>query len=80
MTVSGPWAVITGASSGIGRAFALELTGRGFPVFLIARREAELERVANEVGSLGGLQRSSSPTWRRPMESSVRPTCSGTST
>ena len=55
MTVNGPWAVITGASSGIGRAFALELTGRGFPVFLIARREAELERVANEVSSLGGL-------------------------
>lgn len=55
MTVNGPWAVITGASSGIGRAFALELTGRGFPVFLIARREAELERVANEVRSLGGL-------------------------
>ena len=54
MTVSGPWAVVTGASSGIGRAFALELSARGYPVLLIARREAELGRVASEVVSLGG--------------------------
>lgn len=54
MTIDGPWAVVTGASSGIGRAFALELTRRGFPVFLIARREAELASVASEVGNLGG--------------------------
>jgi hypothetical protein len=57
MTASGPWAVITGASSGIGRAFAFELTERGFPVFLIARREAELERVADEVARRGGAAR-----------------------
>jgi uncharacterized protein len=55
MTVDGPWAVVTGASSGIGRAFALELTRRGFPVFLIARREAELVRVATEIGNLSGM-------------------------
>jgi NAD(P)-dependent dehydrogenase (short-subunit alcohol dehydrogenase family) len=38
--------VITGASAGIGRACALRLLDAGWSVTLIARRQAELERVA----------------------------------
>jgi short-subunit dehydrogenase len=54
MSSSKEWAVVTGASSGIGRAFALELAGRGHPVLLIARREDELSRVAGQIADRGG--------------------------
>ena len=46
--------LITGASSGIGRALALDLGRRGAAVGLIARREAELIGVAEEVERAGG--------------------------
>jgi NADP-dependent 3-hydroxy acid dehydrogenase YdfG len=39
---------VTGASSGIGRAVALELAQRGFEVAATARRAAELEALAEE--------------------------------
>ena len=45
---------ITGASSGIGRALAVELGRRGARLGLTARREAELLGVAEEVGRAGG--------------------------
>lgn len=54
MSNSKDWAVVTGASSGIGRAFALELAGRGHPVLLIARRGDELSRVARQIADRGG--------------------------
>lgn len=34
----GPWVLVTGASSGIGKQFALQLARYGFSVVLIARR------------------------------------------
>jgi short-subunit dehydrogenase len=40
---------ITGASSGIGKALALELAGRGYDLFLTARRHEELERLRTEI-------------------------------
>lgn len=46
--------VITGASSGIGRATALELARRGAWLTLIARREEALDTLAGEVRKLGG--------------------------
>lgn len=46
--------LITGASSGIGRALALELGRRGARVGLTARRASELSEVAEEVSRAGG--------------------------
>jgi NADP-dependent 3-hydroxy acid dehydrogenase YdfG len=45
---------ITGASSGIGRALALEYASRGISLALAARRAEELEHVAEEVRARGG--------------------------
>ncbi|MEZ0231029.1 MAG: SDR family NAD(P)-dependent oxidoreductase, partial [Planctomycetota bacterium] len=47
--------VITGASSGIGRATALALASEGAAVVLAARREEPLERLASECEERGGL-------------------------
>src|SRR5829696_5132227 len=46
--------LITGASSGIGRALAVELGRRGARLGLTARRGEELLKVADEVGRAGG--------------------------
>jgi short-subunit dehydrogenase len=46
--------LITGASSGIGEALAIEYGSRGAHVALVARREAELAVVAEKVMSRGG--------------------------
>src|SRR5260221_13003283 len=42
----GPWALVTGASSGIGKELARQFAGSGINVVLVARRESLL----NEVG------------------------------
>ena len=42
---------ITGASSGIGRALAREFAGRGYDLFLTARRLDELERLRTEIAA-----------------------------
>jgi short-subunit dehydrogenase len=45
----GEWAVITGASSGVGREMALEIASKGISVVLVARREALLTKLASEI-------------------------------
>lgn len=42
------WAIVTGASSGIGKALAFEFAAGGFNVFLTGRNEAALAAVAAE--------------------------------
>ena len=48
-------AVLTGASSGIGRALAKELMSDGYKLGLIARRRDELQKLANECQAAGGV-------------------------
>lgn len=47
-------AIVTGASSGIGAATALELGRRGYRVALGARREERLSEVASQIEAAGG--------------------------
>jgi short-subunit dehydrogenase len=42
----GPWAIVTGASSGIGEEFARQAAANGLNVVLVARREERLRHVA----------------------------------
>ncbi|CAF1189797.1 unnamed protein product [Rotaria sordida] len=45
----GEWALITGSTDGIGKAYAIELAKRGFNVILISRTKEKLEQVAKEI-------------------------------
>ncbi|XP_062582426.1 very-long-chain 3-oxoacyl-CoA reductase-like [Saccostrea cucullata] len=45
----GSWAVVTGSTDGIGKAYAQELARKGINIVLISRSEAKLQEVANEI-------------------------------
>ncbi|XP_054482415.1 hydroxysteroid (20-beta) dehydrogenase 2 [Anoplopoma fimbria] len=45
----GQWAVVTGATSGIGKAYASELAQRGLNVVLISRSDDKLQAIAKEI-------------------------------
>jgi short-subunit dehydrogenase len=45
----GPWALVAGASEGLGAAFARALAGRGLNLILVARRHEPLEALAADV-------------------------------
>jgi short-subunit dehydrogenase len=45
----GPWALVTGASSGLGTEFVKQLAARGLNVVLVARRAERMEALADGV-------------------------------
>ncbi len=51
----GPWALVTGASDGIGRATAVRLAESGLNVILVARNEAKLQSLADTLRRSHGV-------------------------
>lgn len=45
----GTWAVVTGASDGLGKEFAEQLASKGFNLILVSRTLAKLEAIANAI-------------------------------
>ena len=43
------FSVVTGATDGIGKAFAKQLAARGMDVFLLSRTQSKLDDVAKEI-------------------------------
>jgi short-subunit dehydrogenase len=52
----GPWALITGASAGIGREFAFQIAASGIHLVLVARREGLLKEVGGACSEKFGVE------------------------
>ena len=52
----GPWAIVTGASSGIGKEFARQVAASGINVVLVARRLHLLEQIGDQLQRQYGIQ------------------------
>jgi short-subunit dehydrogenase len=57
----GPWALVTGASSGIGEQFARLLAAEGLNLILVARRADRLNAIAEELSNQHGVEAESAP-------------------
>ena len=53
----GAWAVVTGASEGIGREYALQLAKKGFNVLVLARNKTALDALVKEIGMFFSTRR-----------------------
>lgn len=51
----GPWALVTGSSSGIGEAFARQLAASGLNLVLVARRGPTLEKLGAQLQAKFGI-------------------------
>ncbi len=88
MATSRKIALVTGASSGIGKAAAVALAKAGFNVVIAARRKPELDTVAKEIEAAGaeclavptdvGVPEQIKNLSRRPKRSSAASTWSST--
>jgi short-subunit dehydrogenase len=52
----GKFALVTGASKGLGKAYAEELAGRGSNLILVSRTEFALESLAESLRSVCGVR------------------------
>jgi short-subunit dehydrogenase len=52
----GPWALVAGASEGLGEAWAEALAARGLDLILIARREAKLRATGERIAAAHGVE------------------------
>lgn len=52
----GPWALVTGASGGIGEAFAEQLAKKGQNLILVARSHGKLESIADSLTTSHGIE------------------------
>jgi short-subunit dehydrogenase len=52
----GPWALITGASSGIGAEFSRQLAAMGLNLVLVARRKRRIEELAGQLERTNQIQ------------------------
>ncbi|XP_059618215.1 very-long-chain 3-oxoacyl-CoA reductase [Phlebotomus argentipes] len=56
LSAMGEWAVVTGATEGIGKAYANELAKNGLKLILISRSLPKLEAVAKEIETKHGVE------------------------
>ena len=52
----GPWALVLGASNGVGAAYAAEVARRGVNVVLVSRRQAVLDEIARSISEETGVE------------------------
>ena len=52
----GSWALITGASSGLGKAYSFELAREGFNIILMGRDKTRTNQVADEIRTATGVK------------------------
>ncbi|KAF7890150.1 hypothetical protein EAF00_008466 [Botryotinia globosa] len=45
----GTWAIVTGASDGLGKEYAIQLAQKGFNIVLVSRTESKLQTLASEI-------------------------------
>lgn len=52
---AGTWAVVTGGSDGIGKAFCFALAKEGFNIAIVSRTESKMNDVCSELQSKYGV-------------------------
>ncbi len=57
----GKWAVVTGATDGIGQAMAMELARKGMNIFLMSRTKSKLEATRDAILANHGMISFTSP-------------------
>ena len=55
-TQHGPWALITGASAGLGAEYARQIAAKGLNTILVARRRDRLKQMATEIRDVHGVK------------------------
>jgi 17beta-estradiol 17-dehydrogenase / very-long-chain 3-oxoacyl-CoA reductase len=52
----GGWVLVTGATNGIGKAYAIELAKEGFNILLVSRNQEKLDEVAREIKQVANVE------------------------